>query len=341
MADGRGWLLGLLVVPLLGSLSPADTRQPVLPPMFTVLPLATATRTPTPINIGNFVWDDLDSDGVQDAGEPGMSGITVQLWNGPRTDLIDTTQTNANGNYTLVAPTPGDYRIRVVLPSAVDSFSPKDAIADDTDDSDINPGGLTAGFTDVITLASNVISITSIDAGIVRFRTPTPTRTPTPINIGNFVWDDLDSDGVQDAGEPGVANVTVQLWNGSRTQLLATAVTNANGNYTLVAPTPGDYRIRVVLPNGASFAPKSQGGSTTQDSDINPTGPVAGFTDIITLASNVISITSIDAGLLNVPAVIASPTPSATPTRTPTVSPVPTTTLGPATTRVLLPIVIR
>src|SRR5581483_11424964 len=29
--------------------------------------------------------------------------------------------------------------------------------------------------------------------------TATPTRTPTPINVGNFVWEDLDADGQQDA----------------------------------------------------------------------------------------------------------------------------------------------
>jgi len=29
-----------------------------------------------------------------------------------------------------------------------------------------------------------------------------PSRTPAAINIGNFVWLDLDQDGIQDAGEP-------------------------------------------------------------------------------------------------------------------------------------------
>ena len=52
------------------------------------------------------------------------------------------------------------------------------------------------------------------------FRTPTPTRTPTPINVGNFVWDDLDQDGRQDAGEPGLAGIVVQLWNGTKTQII-------------------------------------------------------------------------------------------------------------------------
>ena len=137
----------------------------------------TPTRTPTPINVGNFVWHDLNADGRQDAGEPGLAGITVQLWNSAKTQLIDTAVTNASGNYALTAPTPGDYRVRVVLPSAGDQFSPKDnAAAGDHVDSDINPSGASLGFTDIFTFASNVISITIIDAGL---KTVSPTRTPT------------------------------------------------------------------------------------------------------------------------------------------------------------------
>ena len=273
----------------------------------------TPTRTPTPINVGNFVWDDLDHDGQQDAGEPGVAGVTVQLWNGARTQLIDSATTNGSGNYTLVAPTPGDYRVRVILPSGNDTFSAKNEGGDDTRDSDINPSGATLGFTDIYTFASNLISITSIDAGIIKFRTPTPTRTPTPINLGNFVWRDLNGNGIQDAGEPGAPGVTLQLWNEAKTQLIASTVTNANGNYSLIAPVPGNYRIRVLLPTGASFTLANQGLSDTSDSDINPTGINAGFTDTITIASNVISITSLDAGLLNYvpPTATVTPTPPA------------------------------
>ena len=237
------------------------------------VPIPTPTRTPTPINVGNFVWDDLDQDGRQDAGEPGLAGITVQLWNGAKTQLLGTAVTNANGNYSLTAPTPGDYRVRVLLPSAADQFTTKDnAVAGDTLDSDINPSGTSLGFTDIYTFASNLISITSIDAGLIVFRTPTPTRTPTPINVGNFVWDDLDQDGRQDAGEPGLAGITVQLWDGAKTQLLDTAVTNANGNYSLTAPTPGDYRVRVLLPSAADqFTTKDNAAAgDTLDSDHQP-----------------------------------------------------------------------
>jgi hypothetical protein len=293
--------------------------------------LNTPTRTPTPINVGNFVWDDLDQDGRQDAGEPGLSGVTVQLWNAAKTNFIGQTTTNSNGNYTLVAPTPGDYRVRVLLPNPnLDQFSPKDyndgAASPDLRDSDINPSGTNSGFTDIYTFGSNLISITSIDGGIIVYRPPTPTRTPTPINIGNFVWHDLDGDGVQDAGEPGVGGVTVQLWNAAKNDLIASTTTNANGNYTVVAPIPGDYRIRVLAPSGASFALKDQGADTT-DSDINRIGPDTGFTDAFNIASNVISITTKDAGLINVQA-----TPTFTPTRTPTKTPTATPTRTPTST---------
>ncbi|MDZ4768186.1 MAG: SdrD B-like domain-containing protein, partial [Chloroflexota bacterium] len=261
----------------------------------------TPTRTPTPVNFGNFVWDDLDGDGRQDAGEPGLSGVSVQLWNDAKNSLLDSTVTNGSGVYSLQSSGPGSYRVRVVLPSASDQFSPKNqAGGDDLLDSDINVGGGGVSFTDIVVIASNVISTTSIDAGIIKFRTPTPTRTPTPINIGNFVWDDLDGDGSQDVGEPGIAGVTVQLWNEAKNSLLYEDITDSNGAYSVVAPVPGSYRVRVLKPSSADdFSPKNQAsGDDTKDSDINPSGADSGFTDVFTLASNVISTTIVDAGII-------------------------------------------
>ncbi len=51
-----------------------------------------------PIEIGNRVWLDTDMDGIQDAGEAGISGVTVQLvsFGG---SIIATATTDANGNY--------------------------------------------------------------------------------------------------------------------------------------------------------------------------------------------------------------------------------------------------
>lgn len=326
----RWALVALLCVGLLGfglGLPHTPAARADVEAQFTFIPIFTSTptptRTPTPINIGNFIWDDLDGDGAQDAGEPGVPGVTVQLWNSTKSSLIAQTTTNASGNYTVVAPLPGSYRVRVLL-NAGDFFTGKDlASGDDTKDSDINPSGLDAGFTDIIVIASNVISISSIDAGIVVFKTPTPTRTPTPINIGNFVWQDTNGNGIQDAGESGVGAAQVQLWNATKTQLLYSTYSNAAGGYTVVAPVPGDYRIRVVLPPGITISPKNLGGDDTKDNDVNPSGTDAGFTDPFTIASNVISISNIDIGLTNAPASFPTPVPSATPTPTMTYTPVP------------------
>lgn len=316
-SDGSADPLGMRVInPLYGLLDLVREAEDKLDPQDQIIIATkkpTATRTPTPINIGNFVWDDLDGDGRQDAGEPGLSGLTVQLWNSSKSLVIDSEVTSATGSYTVTAPTPGNYRIRVVLGGANDTFSPKNlAGGDDLKDSDINPSGTSFGFTDTISIASNVISITSIDAGIIKFRTPTPTRTPTPINVGNFVWDDIDHDGRQDAGEPGMSGVTVQLWNSDKSDMLHQTTTNGSGIYTLIAPLPGQYRVRVVLPSVAdTFTVKNAaGGDDLLDSDINQAAPDLGFTDILTFGSNLISITSIDAGIRK----FRTPTPTRTPT---------------------------
>lgn len=57
-----------------------------------------AALTNPPIEIGNRVWLDTDRDGQQDAGEPGLGGISVSLCTGAGV-LIATTTTDTNGQY--------------------------------------------------------------------------------------------------------------------------------------------------------------------------------------------------------------------------------------------------
>ena len=52
---------------------------------------------PAPVEIGNRIWNDLNDNGVQDPGEPGLGGIPVVL-RGPN-NFSATVTTNANGNY--------------------------------------------------------------------------------------------------------------------------------------------------------------------------------------------------------------------------------------------------
>ncbi len=62
----------------------------------------TALASAAPIEIGNFVWYDIDNDGIQDPDEPAVPGATVNLYevaaDGTRT-LVSSTVTNAAGEY--------------------------------------------------------------------------------------------------------------------------------------------------------------------------------------------------------------------------------------------------
>jgi hypothetical protein len=56
-------------------------------------------------------------------------------------------------------------------------------------------------------------------------------RFPAPLEIGDRVWRDTNGNGIQDAGEPGIANVTVTLFDVTARMTVATTTTDASGDY--------------------------------------------------------------------------------------------------------------
>jgi hypothetical protein len=101
---------------------------------------------------------------------------------------------------------------------------------------------------------------------------------PANISIGDFVWDDLNFNGIQDAGEPGMANVTVNLYD-CADNLLASAVTDGSGFYMFSDLEPGDYSLEFVAPAGYVLSPYDQGADDMMDSDADPlTGKTPCFT---------------------------------------------------------------
>ena len=225
------------------------------------------------VSLGDRVWHDSNADGTQDAGELGISGVSVTLYSaGPDNTFwtgdevaVNMTTTDADGLYSFTNLTPGDYAVQITppaglgyVPSPVQIANPNNDI---NTDSNINlvpapqlpPTGSYRSY--VITLSSQSEPTTdgetnntnlTLDLGLV-----------LPGSIGNLVWLDEDSNGKQDAGEAGIANVTVELWNSTGTTRIATTTTDAHGGYlfTGVTPTPGTYRVKVVaasLPTGMS-----------------------------------------------------------------------------------------
>lgn len=206
--------------------------------------------------IGDRVWEDLDADGIQDSGEPGISGVTVRLFDGAGRQIA-TDVTDADGRYEFRNLWYGDYHIEIDIPSGY-QVSPRDQGSDDSKDSDINSSGVMAETT----LAPREHD-PRWDAGLYRRAT-----------IGDRVWDDLDGDGIQDSGEPGVGGVTVRLFDGHGTEV-ASAVTNDTGGYSFANLTPGTYHVEVDIPGGFVASPRDQGSDGAKDSDIDSSGAMA------------------------------------------------------------------
>jgi uncharacterized repeat protein (TIGR01451 family) len=93
-----------------------------------------------------------------------------------------------------------------------------------------------------------------------------PVQEPRVGAIGNYVWLDEDGDGDQDAGEAGIPNVTVQLWDATHTTLLDTTLTDAHGGYLFDNLDAGTYVVDVVYSTLPGIL------SQTYDED-NGTGP--------------------------------------------------------------------
>lgn len=123
-------------------------------------------------------------------------------------------------------------------------------------------------------------------------------------SVGDFVWVDLNTNGLQDIGEPGVTNNSVFLYDTS-TNLVQFASTDTNGLYRFNDVAAGQYFVAFVKPAGyVSFTILTNGGNTAIDNDSDFDARTAVFT----VGGNETNLT-IDAGL-----VIAQP--SATFTKT-------------------------
>ncbi|MBN9518394.1 carboxypeptidase regulatory-like domain-containing protein, partial [bacterium] len=216
---------------------------------------AAVSLTP-PARLGDYVWHDLNANGVQDVGEPGIPGVTVSLLDATGTTVLQSTATDSNGYYGFTVA-PGTYVVQFVSPAGYPAASPKDQGADDTRDSDADTGGKTGPYT----LASGETNLT-VDAGFYK-----------PVVIGDFVWEDKNGNGVQDAGEPGIPNVALTLTGttGTGAAVTQTTTTDANGYYSFTT-TPGTYTVSVTAPAGFVASPTLQGGNPATDSNPSPTG---------------------------------------------------------------------
>ncbi|HXH28690.1 MAG TPA: FG-GAP-like repeat-containing protein, partial [Candidatus Polarisedimenticolia bacterium] len=99
----------------------------------------------------------------------------------------------------------------------------------------------------------------------------------SPPRIGDRVWEDLDGDGIQDAGEPGLVAALVYLYDDSGS-LVDFTFTGSNGLYSFSRPWSDDrYSLRFIPPPGYTISPRDQGSDDALDSDADP---ATGYTSL-------------------------------------------------------------
>src|SRR5690606_5862005 len=159
---------------------------------------ASSRAVPVLGELGDFVWGDVNANGIQDLGEAGINGVQVNLLDCSDNVLASTSTanhpiSNEPGYYLFTDLDSGCYRVEFVLPAGY-VFSPADTNgnADDAVDSDPDPS---TGITGDISLSPGESDLTW-DAGIYQLA-----------SLGDFVWLDSNENGIQDVGEAGVEDV--------------------------------------------------------------------------------------------------------------------------------------
>jgi hypothetical protein len=229
--------------------------------------------------LGDYVWEDLDVDGIQDGNEPGISGVIVRLLD-ENGNQLEFTVTDINGYYLFDNLNPGNYIVKFdTKPGFIPTAQNRGV--NDALDSDSDP---VTGRSQGVTLVGGQMDLT-IDAGFYRLA-----------RIGDFVWEDINLNNIQDPFEPVLQGVQVTLngtkgTDGSLVNLVTT--TNNLGIYDFNNLTPGTYTVTFTRPGTQYLSTTPNfGGNDAIDSDADP---VTGQTGPYVLSSGEFNNT-VDAG---------------------------------------------
>jgi hypothetical protein len=243
-----------------------------------------------PANINGEVWEDLNGDGL-DGGEPNTPvNVDVSLLDAATLTLVAndasgnplTNPVSTNSTYSFNNVTPGDYIVEFSEPGGPypgglhltkvdEAGTPGSQVGDAANDSDADPN---SGQTFQITLTSDQ-TVGGIDAGYW-----------VPGQVGDFVWEDINGNGLQDGGEPGIGGIQVELLFSTGGAALdangnpyPAQVTGGAGDYLFDEIPPGNYKVAFeVNPGGIYYFTKKDAGGDAVDSDADvATGETATF----------------------------------------------------------------
>ena len=231
------------------------------------------------MSMGNFVWSDLDNDGIVDVGETGVSGAQLELYSSTNTTVNDgddvkvgsTFTTDSTGLFNFSGLSIGRYYIKLTPPISHPRRSSTSSSSDNGVDNDNN--GISQGsrgdpiYSMMVTLGAltepgNLLAPfgsnaeTTIDFGL----------RPTFVTVGNLVYKDGNNNNRYDSGE-GVGAVRVDLLNESGVFVRSTttsSVSSTRGSYLFSNVVPGNYYVRIP--------PSEFGSGMALANTLSPTG---------------------------------------------------------------------
>ena len=181
------------------------------------------------VSIGGIKFNDLDGDGERDLNDPGLANWRMRLFY--NSVYIDSTLTDAGGNYTFNNVGPGTYTVSEQLQAGWEQTLPA------------LPGTYT------ITTQSGQ-NVTGENFGNFQL-----------VSISGMKFHDLDGDGVKDPSELGLSNWRIRLFENSI--LIDSVLTDVNGNYTFSNVGGGTYTISELVQTGWTQTLPTSPGSYT------------------------------------------------------------------------------
>ena len=234
-----------------------------------------------PVSVGNFVWFDANKDGIQDADEVGVAGVTVTmdepLGMDPLLDadgnLVKPVTTDANGKYVFTNLLPSAYGVTFTIPAGY-SETVKNAGDDRTVDSD--------GAETWPVLKQGEDDMT-VDLGLIADGT-----------IGDTLFWDVDNNGGSEpsgADKPLVGvTVTLTYTTPAGVEKTLSTVTDENGKYSFKDLAPGDYVVTVDKASLSTVCPECTAQSHAPSGDLTAAeGQELSLTSKVTLSPGLMS----------------------------------------------------
>ncbi len=258
--------------------------------LLTLILASTASAT---YCIGDFVWFDLNENGLQDDGEPGVPDVTVRAYECTNNSmvLLEETKTDEFGRYKIDFGydnhtdwnpiKPEHLLVEFQLPAQLilDGYIFTQRLVEGEDssiDSNPKPNGQDDCSVPTWQHGANCLQgcwfcDKNFDAGVV--------LDDCNGQIGDSVWIDTDSDGIQDVDEHGINGVTLTLDDGNGNIITTATFTGGPltqpGYYLFDDLCAGTYTVAVDdLTVPAQYqATAINAGAADEDSD-NPAGTI-------------------------------------------------------------------